>query len=291
MIRALLAIVLLIGAAACDQRAAAPLSTPSKPALWAVEDAGGQTRGWLFGTIHALPDDARWRTSQLDRTIDAAGMLVTEVRDLDPKRTAAVLNRLARDHPGPPLAERVPAADRRDLAELLEREGVSPGALDGLESWAAALALSRLGGAAASANGVDQAMIARFAGRPVAELEGTPEQIAIFDALPEREQRSLLAGVLAEQKDPATDARALADAWLAGDLDELQRATRRGILADPALYAALASGRNAAWMRKLVPLFESGRRPLVAVGAAHMLGDDGLPALLAAEGYRVRRIQ
>lgn len=291
MIRALIALLLLLGAAACRQPGpAAPQAAP-KPALWAIEDARGSTAGWLFGTIHALPDGSRWETPALARVIDGAGVLVVEVRNLDPERTAAVLDRLARDTPGPPLAERLPPVARGDLAELLEREGASMGDLDGLETWAAALALSRLRGTGPAANGVDKAMIARFTGRPIAELEGAAGQLAIFDALPESDQRSLLAAVLAEQGDPAADARALAKAWLAGDLAQLERATRRGLLADPALYEALAAGRNRAWMRRLVPMLERGRSPLVAVGTAHMLGRDGLPALLAAEGYRVRRLQ
>lgn len=291
MIRALLALLLLIGAAACKEREAAPPSFAAKPALWAVDSARGETLGWLFGTIHALPEGANWTTPLLDGTIADAGMLVVEVRDLDPDRTAAALNRLARDTPGPPLAERLPPGARRDLADLLEREGAGAGAFDGLETWAAALALSGLGGATQSANGVDKAIVALFAGRPIAELEGARDQLAIFDALTERDQRSLLVAVLSERKDSTADARTLSEAWLAGDLDRLERATRRGLLADPALYQALSAGRNAAWLRKLVPLLEAGRRPLIAVGTAHMLGPDGLPALLAARGYRVRRLQ
>lgn len=291
MIRALLAILLMIGAAACKERAAAPPVAGPSPALWAIEDARGEVRGWLFGTIHALPDDSPWTTPQLEAAIREAGVLVVEVRDLDPERTAAVFNRMARDEPAPPLAERLAPADRRRFSDLLAREGLSSAGLDSLESWAAALALARLGETARVANGVDAALLARFAGRPVVELEGAADQLAIFDALPERDQRRLLASVLAEKADPATELRDLAALWLAGDLAGLERATRRGLLADPELYQALSAGRNADWVGALVPMIERGDQPLVAVGAAHMLGPEGLPALLTAQGYRVRRLQ
>ena len=292
MIRALVAILLLCGLAGGCARDDAPPSRPdARPALWVVEGREGERLGWLFGTIHALPDGSRWETPALTRAIDGAGMLLVEVRDLDPQRTAATFERLARDEPVPPLAQRLPPAPRRQLAELLASKNLAADTFDRLESWAAALALSRLAGTASRGKGVDEAVIARFAGRPIAELEGAAAQLAIFDRLPERDQRSLLAAVLAERQNPAADARALADAWLAGDLPRLERATRRGLLADPALYDALSAGRNAAWMRRLAPLFHNRRRPLVAVGAAHMLGPDGLPALLAAKGYRIRRLQ
>lgn len=293
MIRAAFALLLLLLAAGCERQepSPAPAPSPARPALWAVADADGATRGWLFGTIHALPDDARWETPALAAALDRAGVLVVEVRDLDPERTAAVFARLARDEPVPPLAERLPLAQRAKLAELLDRENIPVGRLDGLETWAAALALARMAGDIPAGGGVDQALIARFAGRPIAELEGAQSQLAIFDRLPERDQRRLLAAVIAEGSDPGKDARALADAWLAGDLAQLEHAARRGLLADPALRQALATGRNAAWMETIAPLLDSGRRPMVAVGAAHMLGDQGLPALLAARGFTVRRIQ
>ena len=289
MIRALLAVLLLLGAAACRERA--PAEVAARPAVWAIENERGEPAAWLLGTIHALPDGTRWETPALARVIDEAGMLVVEVRDLDPKRTAAIFERLARDTPGPPLAERLPPDERRRLSEILESAGAGASQFDGLETWAAALALARFEGTAPAANGVDQAVIARFDGRPIAELEGAADQLAIFDRLPERDQRSLLAAVIAEKADPDADARELAKAWLAGDLAALERATRRGILANPALYEALSARRNSSWLATLVPLIDGGKRPLVAVGTAHMLGPDGLPALLAAQGYRVRRIQ
>ncbi len=291
MIRAVCAFLLALCAAGCAERAATPPSAPATPALWAIEDRDGSATGWLFGTIHALPDGAQWETPALTRVIDSADTLVVEVRDLDPKRTADTMARLASDNPGPPLADRLAASGRRRLADLLARENVPAARFDGLETWAAALAIARLGATAPIANGVDQALLRRFAGRPITELEGAAAQLAIFDRLTEREQRSLLGAILSERADPAADQSALAAAWLAGNLDQLERTTRRGLLADPALYGALSADRNRAWLARLIPLLESGKRPLVAVGTAHMLGEDGLPALLAEKGYRVRRIQ
>lgn len=291
MIRAFFAFLLLVGAAACSEPDAAPPAPLAQPALWAVENARGEAAGWLFGTIHALPDATRWETPALTRAIEEAGVLVVEVRNLDPDRTAAILRRLATDEPGPPLTERLPAAARRRLADLLASKGVPEDRFDALETWAAALAVSRLAGTTPTANGTDKALIARFANRPIAELEGAADQLAIFDRLHERDQRSLLAAVLAEQADPEADARALSEAWLAGDLAKLERTTRRGLLANPVLYQALSARRNVAWLGKIVPRLQDDERPLVAVGTAHMLGPDGLPTLLAAKGYRVRRIQ
>ena len=291
MIRALLALLLVCGLAACSQPRPPPSTKGANPALWAVEDGEGATLGWLFGTIHALPDGAGWETAALGRAIGQAEVLVVEVRDLDPQRTASLFNRMATDEPSPPLADRLPADVRDELVDLLSSNGLRADKFDTLETWAAALSLSRLGGTAEAAKGVDKAIIARFAGRPVAELEGAADQLAIFDDLPERDQRRLLVAVLAEQGDPASDARTLAAAWQAGDLAVLERQTRRGLLADPALYEALAAGRNRAWLLDLEPMLKDGRRPLVAVGAAHLLGPKGLPALLTGRGYRVRRIQ
>lgn len=286
---ALLACVLLAG---CGRdRAPQSASVPGTPALWVVESEDGRTAGWLFGTIHALPDGARWDTPAIERAIADAGLLVVEVRDLDPARLAAEFERLARDRPGPPLAARLGPEAREDLADLLERESASARRLDGLESWAAALALAQLGNEVKPRNGADKRLLELFAGRPIRELEGAADQFAIFDALPERDQRTMLAAVIDEQDRAEADAAALARAWLAGDTARLEGLARTGLLADPALYDTLLVRRNHAWARKIAPLLAAGKQPLVAVGTAHILGPDGLPDLLADQGYRVRRIQ
>ena len=76
-----------------------------------------------------------------------------------------------------------------------------------------------------------------------------------------------------------------------GDLAELQEEMEGAFLRQPALRETLLVERNEYFAARIAETVEERHRPFVAVGAGHMLGPDGLPALLAARGYTVRRVQ
>lgn len=257
------------------------------PALWEVTGADG-ARGWLFGTIHALPDGVEWRTPALDEALTQAATLVVEVAALGDRATAAEAFAAVSTSAGlPPLLQRVPPAERAKLADALDRAGLDESDLARTESWAAALLIANGARKGETANGVDRALLTR--GLPVVALESHARQFAIFDRLAADDQAVLLAEA-AREAGSTTEER-LAEAWLTGDLATLEREANGGILADPELRQALLTARNAAWVERVAGLLAEGRRPFVAVGAGHMLGDEGLPALLAARGYTVRRVQ
>lgn len=281
----------------CDRAPDEP-AVQASPALWAVYAPGANDDAqtpdaWLFGTIHALPPGVAWRTPRLDTAIRHAGVLAVEVAGLDDDgdAIAATFRRMAQDRPpAAPLVRRADPDLRDELALLLARSNISaPG--DGMETWAAALMLARLAQEGDPALGVDRALIEAFDARLVLELEGAQAQFAVFDALPEQEQRDLLNAVIVEASEPAGLAGRLGDAWMQGDTEQIEMLSRRGMLADPELREALLDRRNRAWAAAIVRLIEDGRRPLVAVGAGHMIGSAGLPALLIRQGYRVRRVQ
>ncbi|WP_347303795.1 TraB/GumN family protein [Croceibacterium sp. TMG7-5b_MA50] len=281
--KAVAAILLLLLLAACGRADNWP--EPS-PALWQVTGPAGQ-QGWLFGTIHALPDGAEWRTPELDGAIAAAGPLVVEIGAPDPAQTQALFARLGRSPGLPPVTQRLPPAERPALDAALDRAEFPPGMLDGWEDWAAALTLANALRSGDVANGVDRALVA--GSTRVIALESVAEQFALFDTLPPVAQAALLRDAAAGGNPAAEDARTRA--WLAGDMAALERDAATGLLSDPVLRERLQTGRNRAWMPVIATLLDEGARPFVAVGAAHMLGPEGLPALLAARGYTVRRVQ
>ena len=257
------------------------------PALWEVTGADG-AHGWLFGTIHALPDGAEWRTPALDAALGDAATLVVEVAALDDRAKGAEAFAAVSTSPGlPPLLQRVPAAERAALAAALDRAGLDEDDLARTESWAAALLIANGARESEAENGVDRALLGQ--GLPVIALESFAAQFALFDRLAEEDQAVLLAKT-AREAGSGTEER-VAQAWLTGDLGVLEREMQRGVTADPELRQALLTARNDAWAARIGGLLAQGRRPFVAVGAGHMLGREGLPALLAARGYTVRRIQ
>lgn len=270
----------------------APKPQPANPALWRVDGPDGQ-KGWLFGTIHALERPALWRSAAIDAALSDADRVVVEIANLsDARAMSAEFARLAHSPGLPPLSQRIDPALRPQLLALLKREGLEESGFARVETWAAALTLARAGeGSLDAAYGIDRALLADTAGKPVEELEGARGQLGLFDTLPEREQADFLAIVVRDDGRDGTGSGSLAEAWRRGDMASIEHETHRGLLADPELRAALFTGRNRAWAQRIADLLASGARPFVAVGAAHMAGADGLPALLAARGYTVTRVQ
>jgi hypothetical protein len=73
------------------------------------------------------------------------------------------------------------------------------------------------------------------------------------------------------------------DAWRAGDGDALAH------LDTPEQHARNLE-RNAAWLPRVLGVVRAGRRGVLVVGISHLLGDDGLVAVLAREGLKVERV-
>jgi uncharacterized protein YbaP (TraB family) len=263
------------------------------PALWEVQGPGGAS-GYVFGTVHALPDGLAWKTPAIDRAIERSGTLVLEIVDPgDESGARAAFVRLGTTPGQPPLEQRVDPARREALRQAMAETRLQPAQFASLEDWAAALTLSfalEAKGGYDPANGADRTLLAAIGKRPVIGLETLEGQLGLFDALSAREQRSLLNAVVAEGRNDAADKR-LIDAWAEGDTAALDREAHAGMMADPRLREALLVSRNRRWADQVEAMLRAGRRPFVAVGAAHVAGIDGLPEMLAARGFDVKRVQ
>lgn len=259
------------------------------PAIHEIRNSDGAVEGWLLGTIHALPDGVQWRTSKIDRAIDEADYLILEVDNFEDSPGA--FSRLATTPGLGDLAPRLEPDLRDDLEAMIERSHYTDASFRDMEEWASAIILSQVDAPGRAANGVDRAILAAFNGREVRGFETAATQFAAFDTLAHADQRVLLEQTVRDWAHGPQRRQELMRAWISGNTDRIEEASRAGIMADPELREALLVRRNEVWMAQLAPLLRGDDRPLVAVGAGHVVGPDGLPALLEARGYTVRLLR
>jgi uncharacterized protein YbaP (TraB family) len=277
----------MLGAAGAD----------AAPAMWRVRDADSVI--YLFGTLHALSPRADWRTRAYDAAYQSAQTVWFEA-DLDaadPSTVGALLARYGVD-PLRRLSEKLAPAD---LASLQQQADIAR--IDHLRPWAAALMLSMqpaLSRGARVASGADMTMTrtARAGAKQIRVFETLEDQARLFADLPEPAEIKYLTGVIRERARPPVrfslppTPASLEQAWLAGDLARVgPRLVGEMRTENPSLYEALLKRRNLAWAETLEKEMAGSGVELVNVGALHMVGDDGLPALMAARGFTVTRIQ
>ena len=261
------------------------------PLFYELANADGEVEGWLFGTIHALPEGVSWRTPAIEKAVDEADLLMVEVADLRASGQIGQIFAELASTPGlPSITQRVSQAQRPKLERMLANSDLAPSSFIDVEDWASAIMLARVDAPGDPRNGVDRAIIAEFPEGDVRGFETARSQLGIFDQLAPDDQRALLEGTIEEWAESRSDPGKLVNAWIAGDVATLEQATSTGIMSDPELREALLVKRNTEWMKQLLPVLTTPRRPLVAVGAAHLVGDEGLPHMLESEGYTVRRI-
>jgi hypothetical protein len=290
-----LAAISAVAATAC---AAAPAAEPqaASPALWKVADE--DTTIYLFGTIHLLPKDTKWRSPAFDRAAAGADTLVVEtvIDDKNPATTMGELFKLAISPGHPPLLDRVPAEQRDALATMVAKSGVPLEAFNKMETWAAAFMLLGVqfqGLGLDSGSGVETVLKKQFeaGGKPVGQLETNAEQLGFFDRLSEEAQRKFLLSVLDDTSGMKEQFGGMLDAWARGDVGAIGDSFNRDLADAAELKDALLVRRNANWAKWVKNRLDQPGNVLVAVGAGHLAGDQSVQAMLEKDGVKVTRIQ
>jgi uncharacterized protein YbaP (TraB family) len=171
-----------------------------------------------------------------------------------------------------------------------QRLGLDGEAMERFQPWFAAMLLEQLtlaqAGYEASA-GVDMQLTQDAAAdhKPIIALETMDEQMGFFSHLPLEEQRQFLRSTLRDLDTAEGDTAAVVHAWERGDLHELERLFREQSADSPRLMRALTTERNRRWLPRITALLADDHDDLVVVGAMHLIGDDGLVALLKRQGY------
>jgi len=287
---------LLPPVAVAAQSAAAAPAAAAKHLAWRVSK-GPRTVAFLVGSIHVLTTKAYPLPPVFDTVFEQSATLVEEV-DLGASGDVSALLPTAAGAvftDGQTLRTVLDAATFAQVEAKVAATGLPIALVERMKPWLVAMLLvvpelSRAG--FDPAQGLDRHYFdrARDAGRPVRGLETAAYQVERLNGLPLSVQIDMLKATLDDVEAQVRSVDTIVTAWRGGDLATLERLLLQSFRESPAIYQRLLVDRNRDWVPKIAQCVAEPAPCLVVVGAAHLLGADGLVTLLGAAGFTLEQM-
>ncbi len=268
---------------------ALPASAAVAPFLYRVHGPG--VDHYLLGSVHLLPEDgSRWPEA-INDAYEAAEAVVFEadIGALDSPQTGVALLAAAKSDKG--VKGEIDAASYARLGRKLAGDSLPTTLCDTYKPWFCALTIEiaeykRAG--FSGEHGLDRQIYdaAKTDGKAVQGLETLQQQIALFTEMPAPLSREFLTAELADG-DGLESPLAVYRAWKNNDVEAVAGSAADMKKRFPGVYARLLGDRNRAWLPALRRAFDGSSPQLVVVGAAHLVGPDGLVTQLRARGYKI----
>jgi uncharacterized protein len=273
------ALLLACFVAACGgAKHSCPVVEPTAPGptfLWKASK-GGRV-GWVYGTIHDAGLDAVPRVAQ--EAFEKSERLITELGEEEPDPD--VFRKHARIERGKGIDQLLPADDWWELRDALLGK-IKEADLRRAKPW---YAMSLLTTYSAPKPGpsmdVELTQRAGELGKSVEQFESFADQLAMLDGAVGIAD---LQEAIRARKTMKCDLARLVSAYRAGDIVVME-----ALLVVPRTKDTLLTVRNKKWFPQLDKQLAQGG-VFVAVGLGHLLGDDGLVAMLLRAGYTVERV-
>jgi uncharacterized protein YbaP (TraB family) len=277
-------------------------SAYAAPSLWQVDAVEGKGRAYLFGSIHFGHQDIYPLSDTVMRAFRRSRELMVEIdlNRVDPGEASRILMEYGRSPIGVTLEEHLPTAKWQQLQQVSQQLGIPTNNLQRLKPWLVAIQL-----AAAQVRqsgfgeeyGIDRYFV-RLAkvsqpAKPILQLESFSDQMSLFDDLDHDSQLDFLSQTLTDFEQGSGYLENIINAWRAGDETSLDQAIKGAFDGDleHELYQRLFGERNRRMFSSLQAEIDAGTVVFMVVGAGHIVGDDGIRALLQNAGYRVKRLQ
>jgi uncharacterized protein len=266
-----------------------------KSFLWQLQSDKGNI--YILGSIHLLKRENYPLNPTIEKAFDSTKKLVLEI-DLKSADSATV-QRLTLEkglhRNGKTLQQNISAETYTLAAKRAQELGIDIRALSPLKPWVVALTmtslqLQKLGFDPNS--GVDRYLAGRAtkAGKPMVGLETAAFQIGLMDQLSASDQESMLRQSLREMDLLEKGLDQIVRSWVAGDVPALEELLLKAMREYPAVHQKIIVDRNRRWLPEIERMIERGESALVVVGAAHLVGKEGVIELLKARGYTLEQM-
>ncbi|GGX76295.1 hypothetical protein GCM10011309_27890 [Litorimonas cladophorae] len=262
--------------------------------MWIVSDADSEIT--LYPTIHILPNGMKWQSDELTRRLADAEEVWFEIMpgsETDPNLQATMM-RLGMA-PGSSLSSQLTAAEVTALREAIAPLGMPFEAVDAMRPWLASTLVSVGALVQKGFNpdaGVEKQLQPLVKDKKIRAFESAESQLKMLAAIPEAQQFQMLRDTLGEMDESIDMLNEMARDWSTGDVKDLEEELLSEMKSEmPIVYAAVFTARNENWANQIEIEMKGAGTDFMAVGAGHLVGEDGVPAILKARGYKVERLR
>lgn len=305
--RLLLALVALLGTACATTPARDVSASPAPSAvvaqprafLWEVTRPGAPDKPlYLTGSVHLGRPGQFVFPPSMEAALARSQALVVELDPdkADPGKTQQLMLSLGTFTPPDALSTHLSAETKALLPEKLQKTGLPPVAAERMRPWLLSLTLSLLEMQKAGyseAGGIDRMLLTKARGtQRIVELETIEEQLRMLAGLPESVQDLMLREQLQQSSQTSVYMASIATAWEGGNPDALAQVLFER-MDDPTMkpfYEALFFTRNRRMAEQFAAMLEQPETHFAVVGAGHLVGEEGILALLTRKGFHVRQL-
>lgn len=270
-------------------------TTPiQKSLLWKISGKGLEKPSYLFGTIHMLCEDDAVLSPNMKKAIKGSDEVYLEL-DLDNMvEMLGALSKLKMTG-DTTLQDLLSEKDYKKVKDYFEsKQSMIPFSM--LETFKPILAASTLqeGDLPCDATAAMEEVIMREAkanDKKISGLETMSYQAGMLDSIPYRLQaQQLVTYIDSSGKMDGTDITEMLTAYKDQDLGKLETIINKSDAGISRFTEILLYNRNRTWVKKLKDLMP-GKSLVIAVGAGHLPGDQGVINLLKKEGYTVEPVE
>ena len=267
-------------------------SAEQKCFLWKIQSKSATV--YILGSMHMAKPDIYPLPRKIEESFANSAVLALEADPAKAQDTALLRQMLAAAAyaKGGTLKEHL-SGETFELARCeIERLGLSMETFSRTKPWFLAMSIETLELQRLDydpANGIDIYFAGKAAGeKQIVELESFDYQIRLLNSFSDREQELFLLYTLKEMPTLRDEIEGLMAAWRGGDAKSMERLVTRSLIESPELrpiYAKLFYKRNREMTARIERLLKGKETVFVAVGAAHLVGKEGIIEQLRGKGF------
>lgn len=271
-------------------------SNENKTLLWEISGNGLEKPSYLYGTIHMLCSEDAVLSDSLKKFISHCDNVYLEVQMDNMMEMLGVLSQLKMNG-DTTLADLLSKEDYEKVKKYFEDKGsLLPFSV--LETFKPILAASTLEESSMKCEtpvAMEQLIMgeAKNDNKQIKGLETMSYQASILDSIPYKFQAMQLVDYIDSANKGVNDNKEfneLMEAYKEQDLNKLEKLMLKSEIGMNNYINLLLYNRNRNWVKKLKTLLP-GQSLVIAVGAGHLPGENGVISLLRKAGYTVTPVK